>query len=61
MTQGNTLSPTIFNMVVDAVVRHWVTVFIANAEERGDLGKEGRQQAALFYTDDGMVALYDPR
>ena len=25
MTQGNPLSPTIFNVVVDAVVRHWVT------------------------------------
>ena len=24
VTQGNPLSPTIFNMVVDAVVRHWL-------------------------------------
>ena len=24
VTQGNPLSPTIFNVVVDAVVRHWV-------------------------------------
>ena len=24
VTQGNLLYPTIFNMVVDAVIRHWV-------------------------------------
>ena len=60
VTQGNTLSPTIFNVVVDTVVRHWVTGVIADAEERGDMGKEGRHQAALFYSDDGMVALSDP-
>ena len=26
VTQGNPLSPTIFNVVVDAVVRHWVNL-----------------------------------
>ena len=25
-------------------------------EARGELGQEGRHQAALFYADDGMVA-----
>ena len=29
VTQGYSLSPTIFNVVVDAVVRHWVTGVIA--------------------------------
>ena len=48
-------------MVVDAVVRHWVTGVIVDAEERGGLGKEGRYQAALFYADDGMVASSEPR
>ena len=48
-------------MVVYAVVRHLVAGVIADAEERGELGKEGRHQAALFYTDDGMVASSDPR
>ena len=54
-TQGDPLSPTIFNVVVDAVVHHWVTGVIAGAEEQGERGKEGRNQAALFYADDGMV------
>ena len=39
VTQGDLLSPTIFNVVVDAVVRHWVTGVIADAEARGDLVK----------------------
>ena len=38
-----------------------MTVIIAGVEERGERGKEGRHQAALFYADDGMVASSDPR
>ena len=60
MTQGDPLSPTIFNVVVDAVVRHWVTGAIADAEAQGGMGKEGRHQATLFYADNGMVASSDP-
>ena len=48
-------------MVVYAVVHYWVTGVIADAEERGELGKVGKHQAALFYADDGMVASYEPR
>ena len=58
MTQGDPLSPTFFNVVVDAVVCHWVTLAVEEAEKRG---KEGRHQAALFYADDGMVASSNPR
>ena len=57
---GDPLSPTIFNMVVDSVVSHWVTGVIADIEERGKRGKEGRHQAALFYSDNGMVASSEP-
>ena len=35
VTQGYSLSPTIFNVVVDAVVRHWVYVMV---EGEGDQG-----------------------
>ena len=48
-------------MVVDVVVCHWVMMALEVSEKRGERGKEGRHQAALFYADDGMVALYDPR
>ena len=58
MTQGDPLSPTIFNVVVDAVVRHWVNMALEEGEKRGG---EGRHQAAFFYADDGMVASSEPR
>ena len=34
---------------------------VEDPEKRGDRGKECRHQAALFYADDSMVALSDPR
>ena len=61
MTQGDPLSPTIFNVVVDAVVRQWLNLATQEAERRGERGREGRHQAALFYADDGMIASSDPR
>ena len=48
VTQGNPLSPTICNMVVDAVVRYWVNGILKEAEARGETGREGRHQAVLF-------------
>ena len=61
MTQEDSLSPAIFNVVVYAVVRHWESVMVEGAGERGERGKEGRHQNALLYADDGMVASLDPR
>ena len=61
VTQGDPLSPTIFNVVVDAVVRHWLYLATQEAVRRGERGRERRHQAALFYADDGMIASTDPR
>ena len=61
LTQGDPLSPTIFNVVVDATVRHWGVVMVEGVEERGDHGQDGRHQKALFYADDVMVASSDPQ
>ena len=61
MTQSNPLSPTIFNVVVDAVVRQWINLATQEAERREEWGREGQHQAALFYVDDGMIASSDPR
>ena len=60
MIQGDPLSPTIFNVVVGAVVRHWLQLATQAAERRGERGREGRHQAALFYADDGILASSDP-
>ena len=46
--EGNPLTTTIFNVVVDVVVCHWVTLTIEDAEKRGERGEEGRHQSALF-------------
>ena len=35
VTQGDPLPPTIFNVVVDAVVRHWLEGIQAAKEEKG--------------------------
>ena len=61
MTQGDPLSPTILNVVVDAVVLHWVSVMVEGAEEQGGRGQEGRHKNVLFYAENGMVASPDPR
>ena len=61
MTQGDSLTPTIFNVVVDAVVWHWVTVTSESAEERSGRGQEGRHQNYLFYANEGMVSSSDLR
>ena len=47
-------------MVVDAVVQNWVHRVVEKAEARGETGREGWNQATLFYADDGMFALSDP-
>ena len=35
VTQEDSLSPTIFNLVVYVVVHHWVAVMVEGAGERG--------------------------
>ena len=43
------------------MVRHWVTMELAESEKQGERGNEGSHQVSLFYADDGMVALSNPR
>ena len=39
VTQGDPLSPTIFNVVVDAVVRHWIEGLVTETVEKGETGR----------------------
>ena len=57
VTQGDTLPPTIFNVVVDAVVRHWVEEMVERAGGQGGRGQEGRHKDSLI---DGMMASSEP-
>ena len=38
VTQGNPLSPKIFNVVMDAVIHHWLTVVTPTEAGTGGLG-----------------------
>ena len=51
------MSPTISNVVMDAVVRHWLEVVVEVAGGQGGHGQEGRHKNALFYADDDMIVL----
>ena len=60
ITQGEPLSPTLFNVVVDAFICHWVTVVAPTAD-----GLEGRELllrelAEYLYADDGLAASTQP-
>jgi len=48
--QGDIISPLIFNIMVDAVVRHW----------RHTMRPDGTQEMAVFYADDGLLTGIDP-
>ena len=61
VTQWDPLSPTIFNVVMDAVAINWVAVIVKSADNQIGRGQEGRHQNSLFYADDVMVASSDPR
>ena len=39
VTQVDPLSRTIFNVVVDAVVRHWIDGLVSDTEEKGETGR----------------------
>ena len=56
ITQGGPLSPAIFNIMVDAIVRAWVRL----AEAAGFDATDIRAIAAAFCADDGLAAARDP-
>ena len=54
--QGNPLSPTIFNVVVDAVICHWVTVVMPSEAVTGGFGMTIIDLAAYFHAGVSLVA-----
>jgi hypothetical protein len=59
VTQGDPMSPTIFNIVVDAVVRQWLSQVCNDAVAMNGLDYEVGEKCVLFYADDGLVAAMD--
>ena len=60
VTQGGPLSPRIFNLMVDAVVREWLRIELGEEASRSGIGYELRSLLAAFYADDGLLASRDP-
>ena len=56
VTQGGPLSPTIFNLMIDAIVRE----LMRQLEEQGADTADIREIVACFYADDGLIAARDP-
>ena len=56
VSQGGPLYPTIFNMVVDVFIRHWVTLLAADEEGLYVFGQAIQWMAASFYTNDSLLA-----
>ena len=56
VTQGDPLSPTIFNVVVDTVIYHWVTVVTPTEAGTGGLGLTIIDLVEYFYYDNDLVA-----
>ena len=55
-THGKPLSPTIFNMVVDAVIRHWATRVTGEDSIMEGFGRAVQKLSALFYVECGLLA-----
>ena len=55
-TQGKPRYPTIFNMVVDAVIRHWEIVVAVEEAGPEILWRVVHTLAALFYADYKILA-----
>ena len=55
VTKGDPLSPIIFNVVMDAVIHHWVTVVMLEEAGVGGPGMTILDLAAYFYADYGLV------
>ena len=58
--QDDYLYPTIFNVVLDAIICHWVMVVTPIEAGMGGLGITIIDLAAYFYANDGLVASTQP-
>lgn len=61
VTQGGPLSPKLFNVMVDAVVREWLRIVLGDEYTMPEMEIDGvaRLFTALFYADDGYIASSD--
>ena len=61
MTQGDVISPTLFNVICDSIIRYWLFTVTSDPENAIDgLGTRITMHNALFYADDGEISSRDP-
>ena len=60
VTQGDPLYPTVFNVVLDVVVRHCVLLVMEGVEGKEGWVREMLRCTALFYVGDGLTESTDP-
>jgi hypothetical protein len=51
-TQDGPVSPTLFNIMVDAVIREWLCQVLGEEAARSGYGEAFRLLIAIFYVDD---------
>ena len=60
VTQGGPLSPRVFNIMVDAIIREWLRREVGIEAAQKGLGKKCSEFLAEFYADDGIIANREP-
>ena len=55
VTQGVPVSPKVFNILVDVVVRNWITVLVEKAPGVEGFNRAVNWMAALFYANYGLL------
>ena len=56
MTQGDLVSPTLFNIIVDAVIRETLQEICGPQEDQHSFGWLAGEHKIFFYADDGRKA-----
>ena len=60
VNQGDLLPPTIFNVVVSALMCHWISLVSGGAGGQCGWGREVLHRTEFYCTDDGLVISTDP-
>ena len=60
VTQGGTISPTIFNMVIDLVIHYSVILVARKGSGPYVFGRSVQWLSDFFYADDGLLDLTKP-